>query len=181
MKAYTDCESRTNLEGAEQPFAGKLFDPFIPSCEEDGFSLLQRKRGISLIFQGMIPKIEWYPVPSLVLFAKDGAGGYFGAEGKTGALTMESPVYYISPERNCFYLAEDFRHFVELAIFAPEWKRLAGSTEVLPEETKEERERMGEVFGLSFPVEDILKKVRPAEEYHIFENREEAKKHVSLL
>ena len=66
-----------NMEKKEAVFSnqylcgGKIIESFIPTCEEDGFTLLQRKRGIRLIFAGLEPKLDWFPVPCFWVFATD--------------------------------------------------------------------------------------------------------------
>lgn len=113
-----------NMEKKEAVFSnqylcgGKIIESFIPTCEEDGFTLLQRKRGIRLIFAGLEPKFNWFPVPCFWVFATDEKGGAFAhGEGKL----ENSPIYYVSAENTCWYLAKNFREFVRLVIFAPEW------------------------------------------------------------
>ena len=158
---------------------GKIIESFIPTCEEDGFTLLQRKRGIRLIFVGLEPKLGWFPVPCLWVFATDEKGGTFAhGEGKL----ENSPIYYVSAENKCWYLAENFREFVRLVIFAPEWmEKATGMKADFSEETKEEREKMGMVFGLEPLKGDLLAVVKEAEEIHIFVSQAEAEAEYELL
>lgn len=174
-----------NMEKEEAVFSkehlcgGKIIESFIPTCEEDGFTLLQRKRGIRLIFAGLEPKLDWFPVPCLWVFATDEMGGAF-AHGE-GNLE-NSPIYYVSTENKCWYLAENFREFVRLVIFAPEWmEKVTREKYDFSEETKEEREKMGMVFGLEPLKEDLLAVVKEAEEIRIFSSQKEAEKEYELL
>ena len=53
-KVYIDMEARDKvpvIEEKEIILTGKGFDPFVMTCEENGFTSLQRKRGIFLIFE----------------------------------------------------------------------------------------------------------------------------------
>lgn len=174
-----------NMEKKEAVFSkehlcgGKIIESFIPTCEEEGFALLQRKRGIRLIFAGLEPNLVWFPVPCLWVFATDEISGAFAhGEGKL----ENSPIYYISAENKCWYLAKNFREFVRLVIFAPEWmEKITGKKCDFSEETQEEREKMGMVFGLELPKTDLLEVVKEAAEIRIFSSQKEAKAEYELL
>lgn len=174
-----------NMEKKEAVFSnqylcgGKIIESFIPTCEEDGFTLLQRKRGIRLIFAGLESKLDWFPVPCFWVFATDEKGGAFAhREGKL----ENSPIYYVSSENKCWYLAKNFREFVRLVIFAPEWvEKATGKKSDFSEETKEEREKMGMVFGLEPLKGDLLAVVKEAEEIRSFVSQAEAEAEYELL
>lgn len=158
---------------------GKIIESFIPTCEEDGFTLLQRNRGIRLIFVGLEPKLDWFPMPCLWVFATDEKGGAFAhGEGKL----ENSPIYYVSAENKCWYLAKNFQEFVRLVIFAPEWvENVTGKNCDFSEESKEERAKMGMVFGLEPLKSDLLAVVKEAEEIRIFDSQTEAETVYELL
>ena len=59
-------------EDIECVWAGKRFETYVMTCEENGFTSLQRKRGLRLFFEGLIPKVDFFPAPYLTLFAHDG-------------------------------------------------------------------------------------------------------------
>ena len=140
---------------------------------------MQRKRGIRLIFAGLEPKLDWFPVPCFWVFATDEKGGAFAhREGKL----ENSPIYYVSAENICWYLAKNFREFVRLVIFAPEWvEKATGKKCDFSEETQEEREKMGMVFDLEPLKGDLLAVVKEAEEIHIFVSQAEAEAEYELL
>ena len=156
--------------------AGKRFDPFVMTCEENGFTSLQRKRGIFLIFEGNIPKVDLYPVPQLTLFAKDEEGGFFAHAG-----SMDSPIYYISVEHGCWYLAPEFRTFVQMVVFEPEWKERITGEKAERNETEEELAALGRQFGFSGKTENFAEKVHREPAFEIFENIEKAREKMSLL
>ena len=67
-------------------------------------------------------------------------------------------------------------------IFAPEWvEKATGKKCDFSEETKEEREKMGMVFGLEPLKGDLLAVVKEAEEIHIFVSQAEAEAEYELL
>ena len=179
-KVYIDVEAREKepvIEEKEIILTGKGFDPFVMTCEENGFTSLQRKRGISLIFEGNNPKLDFYPVPKLTLFAHDGAGGYFAHGGKD----LDSPIYFISKELECWTLAGDFRTFVQMVVFEPEWKEKITGEKVDLQETEAETEAFGMLFGLSAPERKLSEKIHREPHYKIFETIEKAREEMCIL
>ena len=176
-KTYINVEGMEKLPETEQIPAGKRFDAFVMTCEENGFASLQRKRGINLIWEGMLPKLDFYPVPSMTLFAHDGRGGYFAHSGKG----LESTIYFISNELECWYLAENFRTFVQMVVFEPNWKeKITGEKQEIFE-AEEELSAFGMLFGLSASEEKLSEKIRRETAYEIFENIEKAREKMSVL
>jgi len=176
-KTYINVEGMDNIPETEHIPAGKRFDAFVMTCEENGFTSLQRKRGINLIWEGMLPKLEFYPVPSLTLFAHDGRGGYFAHSGKG----LESAIYFVSDKLECWYLAGNFRFFVQMAVFEPDWKERITGDAIEIGETEEEMAEFGMLFGLSAPEEKLTAEIRREPAYEIFENIEKAGEKVSVI
>ena len=178
ISVYLDVE-QTREQKADSSVipVGKQFDAFVMTCEENGFTSLQRKRGIHLIFEGNIPKVAFYPVPSLTLFAHDGDGGYFAHTGKN----LEGEIFFISKELSCYRLAKDFRTFVQMAIFEPEWKDSITGKKTENTETEEEKRQFGLEMGFRPPTERLSDKISLAAEFRIFENMEKAKEKLSVL
>ena len=176
-KTYINVEGLEKLPETEHIPAGKRFDAFVMTCEENGFTSLQRKRGINLIWEGMLPKPEFYPVPSLTFFAHDGRGGYFAHSGKG----LESSIYFVSNKLECWYLAENFRTFVQMTVFEPNWKEVITGETTEITETEEELAAFGMLFGLYAPAEELTEKIQVEKAYEIFENIEKAREKVSVL
>ena len=179
-KVYIDVESREALpeiEGKEVIPAGKRFDVFVMTCEENGFTSLQRKRGINLIWEGMLPKLDFYPVPSLTLFAHDGRGGYFAHCGKG----LESPIYFVSNTLECWYLAQSFRIFVQMVVFEPNWKEKITGEKGESAETEQEMADFGMLFGLSVPDTKLSEKINRESAFEIFENRGKTMEKMCIL
>lgn len=54
MKAKChNMEKKDAVFSKEHLCGGKIIESFIPTCEEDGFTILQRKRGIRFDFCGI--------------------------------------------------------------------------------------------------------------------------------
>ena len=176
-KKYINVEGMEHIPETECIPAGKRFDAFVMTCEENGFTSLQRKRGINLIWEGMLPKVDFYPVPSLTLFAHDGRGGYFAHSGKG----LESPIYFVSDALECWYLAKDFRTFVQMAVFEPNWKEKITEEKNEIDEKEEELKDFGMMFGLSAPDIELSENIVKESQYKIFENIEKAREKMSIL
>ena len=176
-KTYIDVEGMEKIPETEHIPAGKRFDAFVMTCEENGFTSLQRKRNINLIWEGMLPKLDFYPVSSLTFFAHDGRGGYFAHSGKG----LESSIYFVSDKLECWYLAENFRTFVQMVVFEPDWKeKITGEKQDIIE-TEEELADFGMLFGLSVPEVKLSEKIQREDAFQIFENIEKAREKVSVL
>lgn len=157
-------------------WAGKNFAPSVMTCEENGFTSLQRKRGVFLIWEGNIPKLDFFPVPSLTLFARDHAGGFFAYAEKNG----EDAVYYISEKLECWYLAKNIREFVQMTVFEPNWKEKITGEKIEIHETAEELADFGMVFGLYHPEEKLSARIYRDDTFEVFENIEKAKEKCTL-
>ena len=177
---YYDCEKpgkKPEIEGYDVFAAGKQFDPFIMTCEENGFTSLQRRRGIHLIWEGNIPKLDFYPVPSLTFFAHDGNGGYFAHVGKD----MDTPICFVTKELECWTIAGGFRDFVQMVVFEPNWKEKITGETVETIETEEELADFGMLFGLSAPDRKLSENFVKDPFFKIYENLEKAREKVCIL
>lgn len=177
---YFDAEQRKDVpqkEGVVVLAAGKGFDPFVMTCEENGFTALQNRRSIYLIFEGNIPKPAFYPVPRLVLFAHDGADGFFAHAGKG----LDDSIYFISAERECWWIAKDFCSFVQMVVFEPEWKEKITGKRELHQETKAEKEALGIQFGFVPQEEMLAEQIHLEASFRIFETIEKAREKVCIL
>ena len=166
-----------NGEPCEVVWVGKDFAPSVMTCEENGFLSLQRKRGIYLIFEGNLPKVDFFPVPILTLFAKDMDGGFFAYVEKDG----KQAVYYISAALECWYLAKDLREFVQLAVFEPQWKEKVTGIAAEYGETAEERAALGMVFGLYPPECSLLENMYQDDTFTVYKNEENARRNLCML
>lgn len=70
---------------------------------------------IHFIFDDNIPKLSFYTVPQVDVFAIDSEGGLIGTVGSTTDLESDSPICYINKNKKCFIIANDFKNFLERA------------------------------------------------------------------
>lgn len=158
---------------------GKRWLTFLPTCEEDGYAALAREQGFFLIFSGLEPKADFFPVPALAVFARDLWGGFFACG--TERDFYKEKIYYITPALTCYYVAEDFRSLVRMMIFEPDWRKKAGMETEVSGDSLAEMDRLGELFGLTKPEEPLTENIRRAEGITVFENLEAAKKQYVIL
>ena len=55
---------------------------------------------IHFIFADDVPKVDFYTVPMVDIFAVDSAGGYIGSVGQSADLEADIPICYIDAEKN---------------------------------------------------------------------------------
>lgn len=181
-KVYLNIETMQNgtytaEDGCEVIRVGKDFALSVMTCEENGFLSLQRKRGIYLIFEGNVPRVEFFPVPKLTLFARDMDGGFFAYAERNGV----QAVHYVSVALECWYLAKDIREFVQLIVFEPKWKEKVTGIPMAYNETAEETAALGMVFGLYPPQESLLEKIYLEDTFTVYENEEKARQNLYII
>lgn len=71
--------------------------------------------GICFIFDDKLPKIDFYTVPHVDIFATDGDGGLFGTIGGITDLNADIPICYMDQSRTCFWAAENGNAFLAAA------------------------------------------------------------------
>ena len=68
---------------------------------------------VHFIFENRVPKVDFYAVPRVDIFAMDSTGGYFVTVGH--CFDGDLPVYYIDENREMYLVSESGRQFVEEA------------------------------------------------------------------
>lgn len=71
--------------------------------------------GIYFIFDDKLPKIDFYTVPHVDVFATDGNGGLFGTIGSITDLYADVPICYMDHKHTCFLAAENGNAFLAAA------------------------------------------------------------------
>lgn len=67
---------------------------------------------IQFIFADNIPKVDFYSVPMVDIFAIDSHGGYFGSVGQPTDFEAEIPICYIDAKKRCYLIATTGRDFL---------------------------------------------------------------------
>lgn len=71
--------------------------------------------GIYFIFDDNLPKIDFYTVPQIDIFATDGSGGLFGTIGGITDFDADDPICYIDQNLTCFLAAGNGNAFLAAA------------------------------------------------------------------
>lgn len=74
---------------------------------------------INFIFEDNVPKIDFYTIPMVDIFAIDSVGGYIGSIGKPTDLEANIPICYIDSEKKCYLIATNGNDFL---CKAHQWK-----------------------------------------------------------
>lgn len=74
---------------------------------------------IHFIFVDNVPKVDFYTVPMVDIFAVDSAGGYIGSVGQPTDLEADIPICYIDIEKRCYLIAGNGK---ELLNKVHQWK-----------------------------------------------------------
>ena len=67
----------------------------------------------NFIFDDNIPKVSFYTVPQVDVFATDREGGLIGTVGSMTDLQSDLPICYINKNRECFLIATSGKEFLE--------------------------------------------------------------------
>ena len=68
---------------------------------------------IHFIFDDDIPKLSFYTVPQVDVFATDSEGGLIGTIGSMTDLESNSSICYINKNKKCFLIANNAKEFLE--------------------------------------------------------------------
>jgi len=77
---------------------------------------------LKFIFDDDIPKIGFYTVPHVDIFAQDSLGGLFGTIGQITDIESDCPICYIDKNKNCFFVADSLKAFLDLLASEEDWK-----------------------------------------------------------
>lgn len=68
---------------------------------------------INFIFEDNVPKIDFYTIPMVDIFAVDSAGGYIGSVGQVTDLEADMPICYIDAEKKCYMIASNGKEWLD--------------------------------------------------------------------
>lgn len=115
-----------DLGKAQEPVCtGKvILSMTVTEKQEKAYQILAEEYDVRFIFDDAIPKLEFYPIPQLGIFAIDSLGGCFGSTNVVVDISEENaPIYYVNNELQYYYLAANLLAFIQLVVFQPEWKK----------------------------------------------------------
>nr|WP_312578024.1 hypothetical protein [Sedimentibacter sp.] len=85
----------------------------MPIRYKKEYLTLEEKGGVFFIFDDYIPKIDFYAVPRIDIFARYNHDGYLGTVGDISDMeNLEAPICYIDKNMNVFKVANCMREFL---------------------------------------------------------------------
>lgn len=102
-------------------FCGKLIIP-SPANEKDSpvHHILKNKLHIHFIFDDDIPEINFFPIPSLAVFATNNKGIFASSNLDVDLNEKNAPIFFIDLNRKSFLIAMNLRELFAKLIYHPE-------------------------------------------------------------
>ena len=100
------------LHDAEVVLAGASVNAMSVKHKNSEYQKFAEKYDVHFIFADDVPKVDFYTVPMVDIFAVDSAGGYVGSVGQLTDLEADIPVCYIDAEKRCYLIATNGNDFL---------------------------------------------------------------------
>lgn len=148
----------------------------MPVSDRDRtYDLLRDCCDIRFLFNDEQIRAEFYPVPGLLLFAYDGAGGCYCTTNMDMDINeSDAPIYHINGELKCMFIARSLRALVSTAVYRPGLLRKAGAPK--PKRQMNYSEQQELIARLNLNATDVTpdEYVRDAEGISLFRERSQA-------
>ena len=92
--------------------AGALVNTMSIKHKNSEYQRFADEYDIHFIFEDDVPKVDFYTIPMVDIFAVDSNGGYIGSVGQATDLQGDIPICYIDTERNCYLIAGNGKEFL---------------------------------------------------------------------
>ncbi|MDU4327071.1 MAG: hypothetical protein E7I48_17080 [Clostridium celatum] len=117
-KVYLDVTKRENcpaifIEDTEVIKSGTTIYHMNSNDKNETYQQYADEYDIHFIFDDSIPKVSFYTVPQVDVFATDREGGLIGTVGSMTDLQSNLPICYINKNRECFLIATSGKEFLE--------------------------------------------------------------------
>ena len=100
------------IKDAEVLWAGAVLSSMSVKHKNEDYKKITSKHDVHFIFDDEIPVVDFYTVPLVDIFAMDSTGGYIGSIGEAAYFGSNATVCYISPQKECFFIAKNFSEFI---------------------------------------------------------------------
>lgn len=108
------------VNDAEVILAGTLVNAMSVKHKKSEYIRFAEKYDIQFIFADDVPRVDFYSVPMVDIFAKDSIGGYIGSIGQCTDLEADIPICYVDAEKRCYLIATNGRDFLSKV---HQWKK----------------------------------------------------------
>ena len=100
------------VNDAEVVLAGTPVNAMSVKHKNSEYLRFAEEYDIQFIFADNVPKVDFYSVPMVDVFAIDSVGGYIGSIGQSTDLEANIPICYIDAEKRCYLIATNGRDFL---------------------------------------------------------------------
>lgn len=100
------------VNDAEVVLAGAPVNAMSVKHKNSEYQKFAEKYDVHFIFADDVPKVDFYTVPMVDIFAVDSAGGYVGSVGQLTDLEADIPICYIDAEKRCYLIATNGNDFL---------------------------------------------------------------------
>ena len=100
------------VNDAEVVPAGASVNAMSVKHKNSEYQKFAEEYDIHFIFADDVPKVDFYTVPMVNIFAVDSAGGYVGSVGQLTYLEADIPICYIDFEKRCYLIATNGNDFL---------------------------------------------------------------------
>lgn len=108
----TDMCISVYVNDAEVVLAGASVNTMSVKHKNSEYQKFAEKYDVHFIFADDVPKVDFYTVPMVDIFAVDSAGGYVGSVGQFTDLEADIPICYIDAEKRCYLIATNGNDFL---------------------------------------------------------------------
>ena len=134
------------IKDTEVIWAGTVISSMSVKRNNEDYKKIALEHDVHFIFDDKIPVIDFYTVPLVDIFATDSTGGYIGSIGEAAYFGSDATICYISPKKECFFIADNFSEFIK---HLDEWKQhLTPYNELEFFTSKEEAEKKYEFLNM---------------------------------
>lgn len=117
MKKYIDMEewkcTSVFIKDVDIVAAGNTVYSMQIKDKNDEYQEIAKKYDVHFIFDDNIPQIDFYTIPYIDIMATDSFGGYIGTIGEVSSFESRAPICYISKEKQCYMIADNFKAFMQ--------------------------------------------------------------------
>ena len=100
------------IKDAKVILAGAVISSMSIKHKNEDYKKIALEHDVHFIFDDEIPVVDFYTVPLVDIFAMDSTGGYIGSIGEAAYFGSNATICYISPQKECFFIAKNFSEFI---------------------------------------------------------------------
>ena len=101
------------VKDAEVVLAGTPVNAMSVKHKNSEYQRFAEEYDIHFVFEDNVPKIDFYTVPMVEIFAVDSVGGYIASVGQSTDLQEDIPICYIDADKRCYLIAENGKEFLK--------------------------------------------------------------------